>query len=51
MLVRTTAKKKVRRAIDTNDVNDVKEEGNSDGEDNDDEEMANNVRSGNINGP
>ncbi len=44
MLVRTTVKKKARRAIDANDVDDVEEEGNSDGEDNDDEEMAaNNV--------
>jgi hypothetical protein len=52
MLVRTTAKKKARRAIDANDVDDVKEEGNSNGEDNDNEEMAvNNVQSGNINGP
>ncbi len=52
MLVRTTAKKKARQAIDTNDVDDVEEEGNSNGEDDDDEEMAaNNVRSGNINGP
>jgi hypothetical protein len=42
----------VRQAIDANDVDDVKEEGNSDGEDDDNEEMAaNNVRSGNINGP
>ncbi len=51
MLVRTTTKKKVRQAIDANDINDVEEEGNSDGEDNDDKEMANNVRSGNINRP
>ncbi len=51
MLVRTTAKKKARQAIDANDVDDVEEEGNSNGEDDDNEEMANNVRSGNINGP
>ncbi len=52
MLVQTTAKKKARQAIDANDVDDVEEEGNSDGEDDDDEEMAaNNIRSGNINGP
>ncbi len=51
MLVQTTAKKKARQAIDANNVHDVKEEGNSDGEDNDDEEMANNVQHGNINGP
>jgi hypothetical protein len=51
MLVRTTVKKKARRAIDANSVDDVKEEGNSDGEGDDDEEMANNVRSSNINGP
>ena len=50
MLVRTTTKKKVRQAIDANDVNDVKEEGNSNGEDNDDEEMPNNIQSSNING-
>jgi hypothetical protein len=43
MLVRTTTKKKARRAVDANNVDDVQEEGNSDGEDNDDEEMANNV--------
>jgi hypothetical protein len=43
MLLRTTAKKKARQAVDANDVNDVKEKGNFDGEDNDDEEMANNV--------
>jgi hypothetical protein len=52
MLVQTTAKKKAREDIDTNNVDDVKEEGNSDGEDGDDEEMAaDNVQSGNINGP
>jgi hypothetical protein len=51
MLVQTTTKKKVRQAIDATDVDDVKEEVNSDGEDNDDEEMDNKVRSGNINGP
>ncbi len=51
MLVQTTAKKKARRAIDANDVDDVEEEGNSDGEDDDNEEMANNVQSSNINGP
>jgi hypothetical protein len=51
MLVQTTVKKKARRAIDTNNVNDVKEEVNSNGEDNGDEEMVNNVESGNINGP
>ncbi len=43
MLVRTTTKKKARQAIDANDIDDVEEEWNSDGEDNDDEEMANNV--------
>jgi hypothetical protein len=51
MLVQTTVKKKARRAIDTNKVDDVKEEGNSDGEDDVNEEMAKNVQSGNINGP
>ncbi len=51
MLVRTTVKKKARQAIDANNVNDVEEEGNFDGKDNVDEEMANNVQSGNINGP
>ncbi len=51
MLQQTTAKKKVRRAINANDINDVKEEVNSDGEDNDDEEMVNNVGSGNNNVP
>jgi hypothetical protein len=51
IMVRTTAKKKARRAIDANNVNDVKEEGNSDGEDDDNEEMANNVQSGIVNGP
>ncbi len=51
MLVRATAKKKARRAIDTNNVNDVEEEVNSNGEDNDNEEMANNIQSGNINRP
>jgi hypothetical protein len=51
MLVQTTAKKKARQAIDANNVDDVKEEGNSNGEDDEDEEMANNVQSGNINGP
>ncbi len=51
MLVRTTAKKKARQAIDANNADDVEEEGNSDGEDNDNKEMANNIRSDNINGP
>ncbi len=51
MLVWNTVKKKARQAIDTNDVDDVEEEGNSNGEDNDNEEMANNIQSGNINGP
>ncbi len=51
MLVRTTAKKKARQAIDTNKVDDVEEEVNSNGEDDDNEEMVNNVGSGNINGP
>jgi hypothetical protein len=51
MLVWPTMKKKARQAIDANDVDDVKEEGNSNGEDDDNEEMANNVQSGNINGP
>ncbi len=31
MLVQTTTKKKARQAIDTNNIDDVKEEGNSDG--------------------
>ncbi len=47
----TTAKKKARRAIDANDVDDVKEEVNSDGEANDDEEMVYSIGSGNNNGP
>ncbi len=51
MLVWTTAKKKARRAIDANDIDYVEEEGNSNVEDDDDEEMANNVQSGDINGP
>jgi hypothetical protein len=51
MLVWTTVKKKARQAIDANDVNDVKEEVNSNGEDDDNEEMVNNIGSGNINGP
>ena len=51
MLQWTTMKKKARRAINADDVNDVKEEVNSDGEDNDDEEMVNNIGSGNNNGP
>jgi hypothetical protein len=51
MLMRTTMKKKVRQAIDANDVDDVKEEVHSDGEDDDHEEMVNKVGSGNINGP
>ncbi len=51
MLQWTTAKKKVRQAINADDVDDVKEEVNSDGEDNDDEEMVNNIGSGNNNGP
>jgi hypothetical protein len=37
MLVRTTAKKKARQAIDASNVDDVKEGGNSDGENDDDE--------------
>ncbi len=51
MLQWTTAKKKARRAINADNVNDVKEEVNSDGEDNDNEEMVNNIGSGNNNGP
>jgi hypothetical protein len=51
MLVWTTAKMKARQAIDTNDVDDVKEEVNSDGENNDNEEMVNNIGSGNNNWP
>ena len=51
MLQWTTMKKKARRAINPDDVNYVKEEVNSDGEDNDDEEMVNNIGSGNNNGP
>ena len=51
MLVQTTVKKKARRAINADNVNDVKEEVNSNGEDNDDEEMVNNNGSGNNNGP
>ncbi len=51
MLVRTTTRKNARQAIDANDVNDVKEEVNADGEDNDNKEMVNNVGSGNINEP
>jgi hypothetical protein len=42
---------KTRQAIDADDVNDVKEEVNSVGEDDDNEEMVNNVGSGNINEP
>ncbi len=45
MLQRTTAKKKARQAINANDVDDVKEEVNSDGEYND------NVGNSNTNGP
>jgi hypothetical protein len=51
MLQQTTTKKKVRQAINANDVNDVKEDVNSDGEDNDDEELVDNVGSSNNNGP
>ncbi len=51
MLQWTITKKKARRAINPDDVNYVKEEVNSDGEDNDDEEMVNNIGSGNNNGP
>jgi hypothetical protein len=51
MLQWTTTKKKARQAINTDDVNDVKEEANSNGEDNDNEEMVNNIGSGNNNGP
>ncbi len=51
MLQWTTAKKKARRAINADDVDDAKEEVNSDGEDNDNEEMVNNIGSGNNNGP
>jgi hypothetical protein len=51
MLQRTTAKKKARRASNTDDVDDVEEEMNYDGEDNDDEEMINNIGSGNNNWP
>ncbi len=51
MLQQTTMKKKARQAINADDVNDVKEEVKSDGEDDDNEEMVNNVGSGNNNGP
>ncbi len=51
MLQWTTAKKKTRRAINDDDVDDVKEEVNSDGEDNDDEEMVDNIGNGNNNEP
>jgi hypothetical protein len=51
MLQWTTAKKKARQAINADNVDDVKEEVNSDGEDNDNEEMVNNIGSGNNNGP
>jgi hypothetical protein len=51
MLVQTTIKKKARQAIDAADVDDVKEEVNSDREDDDVEEMVNNVGSSNINEP
>jgi hypothetical protein len=51
MLQWTTAKKKVRQAINVDNVNDVKEEVNSDGEDNNNEEMVNNIGGGNNNGP
>jgi hypothetical protein len=51
MLQWTTAKKKARQAINADNVNDVKEEVNSDGEDNENEEMVNNIESGNNNGP
>jgi hypothetical protein len=51
MLQQTTAKKKARQAINAADVDDVKKEVNSDGEDNDDEEMVNNIGSGNNIGP
>ncbi len=51
MLQRTTAKKKARHAINAKDIDDVKEEVNSDGEDNDNGEMVNKIGSGNNNGP
>ncbi len=51
MLQWTTTKKKARQAINADDVDDVKEEVNSKGEDNDDEEMVNNIGSGNNNWP
>jgi hypothetical protein len=51
MLVQTTAKKKARQAIDANNINDAKEEVNYNWEDNDDEEMVNNLGSGNNNLP
>jgi hypothetical protein len=51
MLQRTTAKKKARQAINADNIDDVKEEVNSDGEDNDNDEMVDNVGSGNNNGP
>ncbi len=51
MVPRTIAKKKVRQAINADDVDDVEEEVNSDGEDNDDEEMVNNIGNNNNNGP
>jgi hypothetical protein len=43
MLQQTTVRKKARQAINANDADDVKEEVNSDGEDNDHEEMVNSL--------
>ncbi len=51
MLQRTTAKKKARRAINADNIDDVEEEVNSNGEDNDNGEMVNKIGSGNNNGP
>jgi hypothetical protein len=51
MLQWTTVKKKTRGTNNGDNVDDVKEEVNSDEEDNDGEEMVNNIGSGNNNGP
>jgi hypothetical protein len=51
MLQWTTTKKKERQAITADNVDDVEEEVNSDGEDSDNEEIVNIIGSGNNNGP
>jgi hypothetical protein len=51
MLQWTPAKKKAKGAIHADDVNDVKEEVNSNGKDNGNEEMVNNIGSDNNSGP